>query len=161
MPLCPKAKDELTSWSAMVAAQIEFLRIPAGSAEHRSIDLLLGQRKAKLRHHVSNVVQPSVKKWDDKQWHLNQSNHQHWENFSVTAWTLAGLDAQKVSILAGQAWAQLKLQGFFTCPAAHRLIRDLLDRADVTTTFHVGSNLRDAAAVLSWISAAWKFQRSH
>lgn len=114
MPLCPKAKDELTSWSAMVAAQIEFLRTPAGSAEHRSIDLLPGQRKAKLRHHVYNVVQPSVKKWGDKQWHLNQSNQQHWENFSVTAWTLAGLDAQKASILAGQAWAQLKLQGFFT-----------------------------------------------
>ena len=48
---------------------------------------------------------------------------------------------------------------FFTWWRVHRLIGDLLDRADVTKKIHVGSNLPNAAAILPWISAAWKLQR--
>eukprot|EP00435_Cladocopium_sp_Y103_P002445 s775_g1.t1 len=63
-----KAEEEPTSWSAAVAAQVGLLQIPAVPAKLRCIDLLRGQRKAKLRHHVHNVIQPAVRKWEDRQW---------------------------------------------------------------------------------------------
>ena len=181
------AASEPSSWSAAVEFQTHILQLPPTPSELFSCELLSTQRQAKLRHHVQLVIQPAVRSWESKQWQQLPRNQQHWARYSFDAWTLADLDHCEIAIPAAQAWAQLKLHGFFfdgqnvpraqcsfcnkdvlectshlffDCFGTYKLIGHLLDSADETTRLHVGSNLPDVTSVLKWIDAVWKLQRN-
>eukprot|EP00435_Cladocopium_sp_Y103_P041027 s2238_g11.t1 len=180
------AQHEPSTWIAAVVSMEHTLGLPCVPDELCCDSLSTAQRKAKLHHHIVAVVQPAILRYEIATWASLHKNAQHQAAINPLHWTVAQVAQLDVSISDCQAWAQLKLQGFFSvgkanspgargssafcnkpeletvdhlffdCSLVHNMLNTLLASADSQTRRRVGANCVAAADVLKWVRAAGK-----
>jgi len=152
---------------------------------HGCDDASTKQLNAELHSHAHTVILPALRASEQRVWFACPKNMQHWRSFSPDAWTVASLSPWGITIKDAQAWAQLKLQGYFSrkdghpgpsvpcgfcndsvlettehmflsCPRVHALLEAVLLSACHETRLSVGSKLEHAEDVLPWVYAAGK-----
>ncbi|CAE7837306.1 unnamed protein product [Symbiodinium sp. CCMP2592] len=176
-----------SSWASAVKTKEIELKLPL--VPQGCDDVSIKQLKSKLHSHARTVVLPAIRDNERRMWFDNPKNLQHWKSFSPDAWRVASLSWWGIMIKDAQAWAQLKLQGYFSrqdghagpsvpcsfcnedvlettdhlflsCPRVHALLHAVLHSACRETKLSVGSKLAHAEDVLQWVYAAGKLLRS-
>ena len=176
-----------SSWAS--AVKRKEIELGLATVPHGCDDASTKQLKAKLHSHAHTVILPAIRASEHRLWYACPKNIQHWRSFPPDAWTVASLSLWGVTIKDAQAWAQLKLQGYFSrqdghagpsvpcsfcnddllettehmflsCPRVHAMLDAVLLSACHETRLSVGSKLEHAEDVLPWVYAAGKLLRS-
>ena len=178
------AENEPSSWSASVLRKEQQLGLPELGID--TSVLSVKQIKAKLHYHAVTVVLPAVRAHEQANWHSCSKNIQHWLSYSKLSWTVHQLADLGIRISDAQAWAQLKLQGyfshaalgpaapcrfcssnllediehlFFDCDVAMQIMCNVPDWGCADARRSVGSNLTDAWSVTRWVRASGELLR--
>ena len=108
-----------SSWASAVKSKETELNLPL--VPEGCDDVPTKQLKSKLHSHAHThtVVFTAVRDNELRMWYNSPKNVQHWRSFSPYAWTVASLSWRGIMIKDAQAWAQLKLQGYFSRQDGH------------------------------------------
>ena len=81
-------------------------RLPPGATRQ--------QTRTHFRDYSQLIIWPTIRAWEMRRWINMLKNVQYWRIYHKEAWTVKELAEYVDSPFALQAWAQLKLQRFFT-----------------------------------------------
>ncbi|CAE8622581.1 unnamed protein product [Polarella glacialis] len=100
------AREDGTWTSAVRAKEWELGLQRSGAAAGDPKQAIL---KARLRRHRAQAIREALQADEDRRWRQQAAQQSHWQRFSLTAWTVAGLSHSVDSVEALQAYARLKL----------------------------------------------------
>ena len=101
-----------SSWAYEVARMERSLTL--GQWQPCSAGASRTQLKALAREYKQAVVVPAVRDLIETKWLVSVKNVSYWRTYNQDAWTVKALSQYVEDPRALQAWAQLKLQQFFT-----------------------------------------------